>query len=105
MKFILGSSFLLALSSSFKSADAAGQDGYTYYELGGLGPSQWPYLQLDGNQCGGTQGQSGFGQSPITVGIETTETCDTGMSAYSFAGGDCTWSDMLFSINSGGKNK
>ena len=103
MKFILNAALLLALGS--KSIDAAGVGTfYTYYELGGLGPENWANLQIDGNQCGGTKGASGYGQSPVTIDAETTGRCHTDMAAYDFDGGDCTWSDLKFSISNNGKN-
>ena len=77
---------------------------YTYFEDGGLGPSNWATLQIEDNQCGGTQGKSGFGQSPVTVDEATVSGCDTGMSQYSFTGGDCQWTDLLFTISNGGKH-
>ena len=86
-----------------QAAYAAGGDGYTYYELGGLGPSNWPFLQFEGNQCGGTQGQSGYGQSPVTIEQLTLDHCNTDMRDYSFNAGDCTWNDLDFSISDGGK--
>jgi carbonic anhydrase len=101
MKLILNSALFLALAS--KSIDAASGDLYTYYESGGLGPANWANLEIDGNQCGGTNGASGFGQSPVTIDSETVSTCDTDLSAYEFNGGDCTWDDLAFSINNGGE--
>ena len=102
MKLILTSALFFALTG--KSADAAGGNLYTYYESGGLGPSNWANLEIDGNQCGGTNGASGFGQSPVTIDSETVSTCDTDLAAYEFNGGDCTWDDLKFSINNGGES-
>jgi hypothetical protein len=101
MKLILTSALFFALTG--KSVDAAGGDLFTYYESGGLGPSNWANLEIDGNQCGGTNGASGFGQSPVTIDSETVSTCDTDLAAYEFNGGDCTWDDLAFSINNGGE--
>ena len=102
MKFVLNLALLLALAGT--SVDAAGIGTfYTYYELGGLGPENWANLQIDGNQCGGTQGASGYGQSPVTIDAETASRCNTDMVAYTFDGGDCTWDDLKFSISNNGK--
>jgi len=83
----------------------ADEDGntYTYYEDGGLGPENWATLPIDGNQCGGTLGLSTFGQSPVTIDEATGSSCDTSLSQYSFTGGNCTWTDLEFSISNGGK--
>ena len=105
MKFILSSAFLLAMfGSSQVVVDGQSFDGFTYYELGGLGPSSWPFLQFEGNQCGGTQGQSGYGQSPVSIEQLTLDHCNTNMVDYNFDGGDCKWEDLRFSINDGGKD-
>ena len=76
---------------------------HTYYEAGGLGPSNWAFLDLAGNQCGGTNGASGYGQSPVTVSADTDLRCDTDMGMYNFEGGTCEWSDFDFSISNNGK--
>jgi hypothetical protein len=81
---------------------ADGAAAYTYYETGGLGPHNWATLPIDENQCGGTMGKSTFGQSPVTIDEATGSTCNTGMSQYSFTGGDCQWSDLKFTISSNG---
>ena len=101
MKFSAASIALLFLK--FQSASAAGGGGYTYYEDGGLGPSNWAFLSIDGNQCGGTTGASGFGQSPVTIDEKTGGFCDTSMYQYEFNGGECTWDQLDFSIGSTGK--
>ena len=66
-------------------------------------------LDLDGqpimkkNQCGGTAGLSGFGQSPVTVDEETqSRPCDTDLSSYNFVLGDCRWEDLTFAITNNG---
>ena len=86
-----------------QAAYAAGGDGYTYYEAGGLGPSNWAFLELEGNQCGGTNGASGYGQSPVTVPDDVNSNCDTDMGMYNFEGGSCGWFDLEFSISNNGK--
>jgi hypothetical protein len=77
------------------------EGGFTYYETGGLGPSHWATLPIEENQCGGTMGKSTFGQSPVTIDGPTATTCNTGMSQFSFTGGDCQWSDLKFTIGHG----
>ena len=101
MKLLFGSAVFLALS---RYADAAGVGTfYTYYEDGGLGPNNWAFLGLDGNQCGGTNGASGYGQSPVTIDQETAEGCDANMKRYKFDSGSCGWEDLSFSISNNGK--
>ncbi|KAL7579359.1 hypothetical protein ACA910_014033 [Epithemia clementina (nom. ined.)] len=79
---------------------------FTYYESGGLGPSRWAFLELGDdhkNQCGGTGGTSGYGQSPVTISAETQDrACDTNMNGYKFFPGTCTWDDLVFSISNNG---
>lgn len=99
MKFLFSSTILVAL------ADAASEKFYTYYEDGGFGPSNWANLAIDGNQCGGTNGATGFGQSPVVVLDSVTTTCDTDMSDYDFDGGDCTWADLKFEVVNNGTKK
>ena len=100
MKLLFGSSVFLALLCG---ADAAGVGTfYTYYEEGGLGPNNWAFLGLDGNQCGGTNGASGYGQSPVTIDSETNSRCNTDMAAYRFLPGTCMWSDLEFSLSNNG---
>ena len=100
MRFTLASTLLFLKAQAVYSA---GGDGYTYYEAGGLGPSNWAFLDLEGNQCGGTNGASGFGQSPVTVSEDTGIRCDTDMGMYDFEGGTCEWTDFDFSISNNGK--
>ena len=80
---------------------------FTYYEAGGLGPSRWAFLELDGdteNQCGGTGGISGYGQSPVTISDQIQKAvCDTNMDAYKFIPGTCDWNDLWFTISNNGK--
>ena len=99
MKFVVAA---LALSQLLSQVHGGGE-GFTYFETGGLGPNNWATLSVDANQCGGTLGQSTFGQSPVTIDEATGSSCNTGMSQYSFTGGDCKWSDLEFSINNGGE--
>ena len=83
---------------------ACGEEGgFTYYETGGLGPSKWATLPIEANQCGGTMGKSTFGQAPVTIDGPTLNTCNTGMSQFSFTGGDCEWSDLKFLITNNGE--
>ena len=105
MKFLVALSALAAtMMPSSTVVDAAGTGTfYTYFEEGGLGPSNWQFLDMDGNQCGGTKGASGYGQSPVTIEQSVTDMCDTDMAAYSFKGGDCTWDDLEFTISNNGK--
>lgn len=98
MKFTVSALALFQLLSQVNGEGA----GFTYYETGGLGPLNWATLRIDDNQCGGTFGKSTFGQSPVAIDEATGNTCNTGMSQYSFEGGDCQWSDLKFSINDGG---
>ena len=100
MKFFVAA---LALSQLLNQVHAGGA-GFTYYETGGLGPNNWATLPIDDNQCGGTMGKSTFGQSPVTIDEATGSACDTGLSQYSFTGGDCAWSDLEFSISNGGES-
>ena len=95
----------------------------TYYDhVGGLGPLHWPHLVLNPNsentpkedhkekddtswwwwkenQCGGTQGWSGYGQSPISI---TPSECDTDMSSYDYELGTCHWNDLEFRVTNYG---
>jgi hypothetical protein len=97
MKFLVAASFLAT------TVNAAGSGTFfTYYEEGGFGPSNWALLTLEGNQCGGTNGASGFGQSPVTIVQDVSDNCDTDMSAYEFTAGDCTWDDLDFTIANNG---
>ena len=96
-----------SLATLLATADAAGVGNFfTYYEAGGLGPSRWQFLEIDGNQCGGMEGASGFGQSPVTIDnsvrITSGGKCDTDKAKYSFEAGDCKWSDLKFSISNSG---
>mmetsp|Transcript_88002 Transcript_88002/g.172155 ORF Transcript_88002/g.172155 Transcript_88002/m.172155 type:complete len:435 (+) Transcript_88002:75-1379(+) len=99
MKFTVAA---LALSQILSQVHGDGESGFTYFETGGLGPNNWATLPIETNQCGGTLGQSTFGQSPVTIDEATGSACNTGMSQYSFTGGDCAWSDLKFTINNGG---
>ena len=94
----------VAASSLIASANGAGVGTFfTYFEDGGLGPSNWQFLNMDdGNQCGGTFGASGYGQSPVTISSTVVNKCDTDMSAYNFVGGDCTWNELSFTISNNG---
>ena len=104
MKFSGATSLLVAATAATVGVVNGAGVGtfFTYFENGGLGPSNWQFLNMDENQCGGTSGKSGFGQSPVTISSTTTQRCDTDMSAYSFKGGDCTWDDLDFSISNNG---
>lgn len=102
MKFTVAA---LALVQLLNQVSASGEEGFTYFETGGLGPDNWAFLQIEGNQCGGTLGLSTYGQSPVTIDEATVSGCNTGMSQYSFTGGNCQWTDLEFSINNGGKSK
>jgi hypothetical protein len=98
-----------SLAALFASADAAGVGNFfTYYEAGGLGPSRWQFLEIEGNQCGGMEGATGFGQSPVTIDnsvrITSGGQCHTDKSKYSFQAGTCKWSDLIFSISNNGKS-
>ena len=97
-------SLLLLMMMMIGSTNGAGVGTFfTYFEDGGLGPSQWQFLSMENNnQCGGTYGQSGYGQSPVTIVESVTKRCDTDMSAYSFIGGDCTWDQLDFTISNNG---
>ena len=101
MKFVVAALVLSQLLSQVHGEGA----GFTYYETGGLGPSNWAILPIDDNQCGGTMGKSTFGQSPVMIDEATGSSCNTGMSQYSFTGGDCNWSDLTFSISNGGESR
>jgi hypothetical protein len=104
MKFSAASTALLVLK--FQSASSATTNFYTYYEDGDLGPSNWAHLilPLNGvNQCGGTNGESGFGQSPVTIDEKTNKKCDTNMAGYDFIAGDCTWGQLDFNVLNNGK--
>jgi len=96
--------FLLVLAAFLNHRISASDDEeFTYFEEGGLGPSNWAKLDLaEENQCGGTMGASAYGQSPVTIDEATTQNCDTGMSQYSFTAGDCQWTDLDFLITKGG---
>ncbi len=102
MKFTLSA---LLVSQILNQVYGSGEEGFTYFETGGLGPDNWAFLQLDGNQCGGTLGLSTFGQSPVTIDEATASGCNTGMSQYNFTAGSCQWTDLKFSINNGGKKQ
>ncbi|KAL7566894.1 hypothetical protein ACA910_008621 [Epithemia clementina (nom. ined.)] len=93
----------LAGASLFTVVDGAGIGNFfTYYDVGGLGPDRWPFLEIDNNQCGGMGGKSGFGQSPVAIPQTVNDSCDTNKDAYLFNGGDCTWDDLKFSISNNG---
>ncbi len=82
---------------------ASEEDEFTYFEEGGLGPSNWASLDLaEQNECGGMMGSTSFGQSPVSIDETISEICDTGMSQYNFTVGNCQWTDLKFSINKGG---
>jgi carbonic anhydrase len=98
MKLYIASAAIAILT---KSANAAVGE-YTYYEDGGKGPSNWATLPIDGNECGGTNGASGFGQSPVTVPSSTVGTCDTDMAAYKFNAGTCAWNQLDFTSSNNG---
>ena len=99
MKLALSAALLTQLFSGVSGEGSS----YTYFEDGGLGPSNWANLEIEDNECGGTQGKSGFGQSPVTVDEATVSGCDTNMKSYNFMGGDCAWTDLSFTISNGGK--
>jgi len=101
MKFSLPPAAFLALLLRTPSAvDGAGEGTfYTYYDLGGLGPGNWPLLDMDQNQCGGTGGSTGYGQSPIAV---PSMECTTDLAGYSFTPGNCDWNDLYFSLSNNG---
>lgn len=84
--FVLLSSFYLTVGADF-----------TYFDEGGKGPSDWANLEIEENQCGGTSVTTGYGQSPIA--IYNKNTCNSDMMGYSFQAGDCTWDDLIFSID------
>jgi len=93
---------LLALAAERTNA-AGGGTFYTYFDLGGLGPERWPSLQLEGNQCAGTNLVSGYGQSPVAIPEIATDQCDSNTkNDYSFNAGDCTWDDLEYSIGNNG---
>lgn len=98
MKLAISTAIVSALAKA-ETANAA-SDYYTYY--GEYGPDNWATLDVADNQCGGTNGSSGYGQSPVTVSSDVAATCDTDMSAYTFTGGDCTWSQLKFSSSNNG---
>ena len=98
MKLVLP--FLITLSKLLNQV-YGGEGGFTYFETGGVGPSNWATLKIEENQCGGTMGKSTYGQSPVTIDGPTADNCDTGMSQFSFTGGDCQWSDLKFEVTSG----
>ena len=98
MKFFVAASALMSIG-----VNGAGVGTFfTYFEEGGLGPNNWKFLDMEGNQCGGTQGASGYGQSPVTITADVADTCDTDMASYKFKSGDCTWNDLEFSISNNG---
>jgi carbonic anhydrase len=101
----LVAAFSLLVAACTLQVGKAAEEGavFTYYETGGFGPSNWTNLEIENNECGGTNGASGFGQSPVTIDAETVRTCDTDMAAYNFEGGNCGWNDLKFSIGSNGK--
>ncbi|KAL7565219.1 hypothetical protein ACA910_016557 [Epithemia clementina (nom. ined.)] len=93
----------LAGASLLAVVDGAGIGNFfTYYDAGGLGPDRWPFLDMEGNECGGMGGATGYGQSPVTISQAVESTCDTDKAAYSFTGGDCTWNDLKFSLSNNG---
>jgi hypothetical protein len=96
MKFSIATELLLIYTQGASAF-------YAYSEFGDLGPSNWASLLSDGNECGGTNGDSGFGQSPVTISEDTVEKCDTNMEAYEFVGGSCTWGELDFIIGNNGK--
>ena len=100
MKFFLAASALASLANTVNGAGVG--TFFTYFEEGGLGPNNWKFLDMEGNQCGGTQGMSGYGQSPVTITADVAETCDTDMASYKFKSGDCTWNELEFSISNNG---
>jgi carbonic anhydrase len=105
----IASQFALSLLLSFAAYTKATGDGdfYTYYEEGGFGPSRWEFLQLSNgnNQCGGTAGQSGYGQSPVTIASDVSGKCDTDTeSNYDFTAGSCSFDDLSFTISNNGKS-
>lgn len=106
MKFTSSVVGIVAAATSsllFGTTDGAGVGTFfTYFEEGGLGPSQWQFLNMEDNQCGGTYGKSGYGQSPVTIVESVTKRCDTDMSAYSFTGGDCSWDELDYTISNNG---
>ncbi|KAL7575679.1 hypothetical protein ACA910_011497 [Epithemia clementina (nom. ined.)] len=93
----------LAGASLFGVVDGAGIGNFfTYCDAGGLGPDRWPFLDLEGNQCGGMGGTTGYGQSPVTISQSVDNMCDTDKAVYAFTGGECTWDDLEFSISNSG---
>mmetsp|Transcript_16830 Transcript_16830/g.22116 ORF Transcript_16830/g.22116 Transcript_16830/m.22116 type:complete len:106 (-) Transcript_16830:64-381(-) len=101
MKLVLS---LAVFAVVTKIAHGAAGDGlYTYYEEGGLGPNRWQFLDLENNQCGGTGGASGYGQSPIKILSDYQNSCFQGYEAYEFNAGDCKWDQLDFTIGNNGK--
>mmetsp|Transcript_23679 Transcript_23679/g.36571 ORF Transcript_23679/g.36571 Transcript_23679/m.36571 type:complete len:789 (-) Transcript_23679:232-2598(-) len=100
MKLVLS---LAVFAVVTKIAHGAAGDGlYTYYEEGGLGPNRWQFLDLENNQCGGTGGASGYGQSPIKILSDYQNSCFQGYEAYEFNAGDCKWDQLDFTIGNNG---
>ena len=101
---LLFSALLLALAVQRQEVEAAGGGTfYTYFDVGGLGPARWAGLQLEGNQCAGTNLVSGYGQSPVAIPEIAPDQCDTNtQNDYVFDGGDCTWDDLQYSIGNNG---
>lgn len=102
MRLLFSSTLLSALVGKWAVEGAGGGTFFTYYEEGGFGPSRWEYLAMDGNQCGGMKGATGYGQSPVSISESVRFKCDTDMSMYDFRGGDCTWDELDFTISNNG---
>jgi carbonic anhydrase len=96
MKFSIATALLLLCTHGASAS-------FGYSEFNDFGPSNWANLPSEGNQCGGTNGASGFGQSPVTISAETVSSCDTGLGDYDFFPGDCAWDQLSFTIGNNGK--
>ncbi|KAL7560108.1 hypothetical protein ACA910_005363 [Epithemia clementina (nom. ined.)] len=65
---------------------------------------EWNGLMRTVNQCGGTHGWSGYGQSPVTIDTTTSQACHGNVhSKYrELQSGNCQWTDLQFVLTNYG---